>query len=363
MQHLTELNNSMDRSLSLFRYPLDEISEGLSGAAPVQCLARPIVEQVSDRIERHLVVDGQVRALGQHLAQQPVGVFTGTSLPRAMRVTEVNTHVGCSRQVSVHGHFFALVVGQRLPQRRRDLVELEGERRQRGLSRRVGHLGQQHQPCSALDQHANGGFVARTFDQVSLPVTRHDAIRGLRRAQMNADHFGNLPPSVFACGAWFAPALALTQTCDEVFAQLAFGMGVDRGVDRLVRDMQFWIVGPHRAQCLRNLLWRPQPTEHMRHHRPQWPVRIELARTARPRAAGLATRLSRSRNIGTIARIAPHLPAQRTGTAPQRTPNGPQTHPLQPHRRQHNALFCLHLLKSSVHLLTLPNRQGVAIHF
>lgn len=57
----------MDCGLSLFRGRLDEVPEGLNGAAPVQGLARPIVQQVSNRAERHLVMNGQVCALGQHL--------------------------------------------------------------------------------------------------------------------------------------------------------------------------------------------------------------------------------------------------------------------------------------------------------
>lgn len=59
-----------------------EFCEDLNGAAPVQCLTWPVVEQISNGIERILVVHRQVGALGQHLAQQSVGVFTGSSLPR-----------------------------------------------------------------------------------------------------------------------------------------------------------------------------------------------------------------------------------------------------------------------------------------
>src|SRR3989344_379419 len=61
VQHPAMLNRSMDCGLSHFRGPLDEVSEGLNGAAPVQRLARPVVQKVSNRVERHLVMDGQVR--------------------------------------------------------------------------------------------------------------------------------------------------------------------------------------------------------------------------------------------------------------------------------------------------------------
>jgi hypothetical protein len=48
VQHPAMLNRSMDCGLSHFRGPLDKVSEGLNGAAPVQRLARPIVQKVSN---------------------------------------------------------------------------------------------------------------------------------------------------------------------------------------------------------------------------------------------------------------------------------------------------------------------------
>lgn len=50
----------------------------------------PLVEPIGDRIELHLVVEGQVRALRQVLSEEPNGVLTGASLPGAMGVTEVD---------------------------------------------------------------------------------------------------------------------------------------------------------------------------------------------------------------------------------------------------------------------------------
>ena len=170
----------MGRSLSLLRCSLDKITTGLSAAATVQRLTRPVVAKACDRIEDLLVVDGRVPALERHLAQQPVGVFAGTPLPNSVQVTEVNTHVSLPRQVSVRSHFLALVIGQLLPERCRDLVEVETELRQRGFNCLVRHLDQQHQARRVLDKHANDGFVARTLDQVALPATRHDSIVGLR---------------------------------------------------------------------------------------------------------------------------------------------------------------------------------------
>ena len=51
--------------------------------------ARPAVQAVGDGIELVLSVDGEVGALRQILTKQPVGVFAGPALPRAVRVAEV----------------------------------------------------------------------------------------------------------------------------------------------------------------------------------------------------------------------------------------------------------------------------------
>jgi hypothetical protein len=140
VQHPAMLNRSMDCGLSHFSGPLDKVPEGLNGAAPVQRLARPVVQKVGNRVERHLVVDGQVRALRKYSAQQGVGVLASAPLPRAVRVAEVPAHVGGICQVTMSNHLPALVVGERLAHRLSDLVELEGEGRQGRLGSGSGIL-------------------------------------------------------------------------------------------------------------------------------------------------------------------------------------------------------------------------------
>ena len=75
--------------------------------------SRAGVEQVGNGIELLLAVHGQVRALGQVLADQSVGVLAGAPLPRAVRVTEVHHHTRVGCQLSVARHLLALIVGQR----------------------------------------------------------------------------------------------------------------------------------------------------------------------------------------------------------------------------------------------------------
>jgi hypothetical protein len=51
---------------------MDEGSEGLDGAAPVQGLAQPVVEQIGNRVQPELF-----GTLGKHLPEQLEGVLAG----------------------------------------------------------------------------------------------------------------------------------------------------------------------------------------------------------------------------------------------------------------------------------------------
>jgi hypothetical protein len=344
----------MDCGASRFGGPVDEVSEGVDGAAPVQSLARPVVEQISNRVQRDLIMHGQVGAFGKHLPEQPVGVLAGPSLPGAVRVAEVHPHVGVAPKITIPGHLLALVVGQGLTHGLRDVVELEGNGGQRRFRGRIRHSCKQHQARRALHQHADGGLVARTLDEIAFPLARHDAIGYLRRPEMDAHHLRDLATPILPCRARLAPAPALAQAGGELFAQLPLGVRVDGVVDGLVRDMQFGLVGPHASQCVHDLLWRPQPAEHVCNQRPRGSVGVKLASRPSTCTARLAGSLGTARSVRTCCRIARQLAAEGAGAAPQGGADGSQAHALQPHRRQHHALFSLHLLESSRHLHTLP---------
>ena len=68
------------------------------------------VQAVGDGVEIVLTEAAQVRALGQVLAQQPVGVLAGAALPRAVRIAEVHRHAGARAELRVLGQLLALVV-------------------------------------------------------------------------------------------------------------------------------------------------------------------------------------------------------------------------------------------------------------
>ena len=51
-------------------------------------------------------------SFGQVAADEPVGVFVGSSLPGAVGVSEEHVHAGVVSEALVSGHFPALVPGQ-----------------------------------------------------------------------------------------------------------------------------------------------------------------------------------------------------------------------------------------------------------
>ena len=57
-------------------------------------------------------MSGEVGAFGEVLTEETVGVLVGSTLPWTLRVAEVDVEVGICAELSVLGHFGALVPGQ-----------------------------------------------------------------------------------------------------------------------------------------------------------------------------------------------------------------------------------------------------------
>jgi len=178
---------------------------------------------------------------------------------------------------------------------------------------------------------------------------------------MDADHLRDPATPVGACRARLAGAAPLAQVSDQVFAQLAFGVRVDRVVEGLAGDLHVGFIGPHGTQCPRDLLRRPQPAEHVRDHGPQRAVHVELARRPSGDAPVFAGSLRNARRIVPRRGIAPQLAAQRGRTTPQNRANLPQALALLAQRRQRHAIFGLQLPVSRRQPHTLS--VGKALYF
>ena len=259
----------MNRSRIFLADGRHDALESLVGTVPSQRLPGSVVHQVGNRVQRILVMHRQIGALGQELAQQSVGVLATALLPRTVRIAKVHLHARGLTERLVPRHLSALVVGERFTQGRSHRIELGRERRQRTFCRAALHLAQQHKTRCTLHQHTDRRLIARTLDQIALPVPGHQAIFDLGRTHMDTHHVRDLPSSILARRAGPARALALAQQGDELAAQLPAWVGVDGVVDRLVRDVPGGLIGMHAPECAGNLLWRPAPTEQRADRLPQ----------------------------------------------------------------------------------------------
>jgi hypothetical protein len=155
--------------------------------------------QGSQQLDRRDLGYTPTNFLGQVLAQQAIGVLTGTALPRTMRVAEVDAYAGVNSQFGMAGYFLALVIGQALASRRTDGIESSCETCQRRSRSGIFHARQQHQTAGSLNEHANRGQVAGILDEVTFLLVRHEFVRGeapdgsryLLRRVFSAQHGGN----------------------------------------------------------------------------------------------------------------------------------------------------------------------------
>lgn len=87
-------------------------SEQVVWRLPIKGLSGPAVELVADALKIVRRVDSEVRALGELVAEQPVGVLIAWSLPGAPRVAEEHRHADCIRDRVMVTHLAALVPGE-----------------------------------------------------------------------------------------------------------------------------------------------------------------------------------------------------------------------------------------------------------
>jgi hypothetical protein len=132
---------------------------------------RPVVEAVGNRVEFVLTVSRHTDALGQVRAQQPVGILASSALARALRIAEVAPHAAVGGQLAVTAHLAALVIGEALAQGYGDLVELDGEARQRRGGSGVLHPGQHHQDAPLRVAQIWLGAVAQNCNCISADMS------------------------------------------------------------------------------------------------------------------------------------------------------------------------------------------------
>ena len=196
--------------------------------------AWPVVEFLGDRVEVVLRVDGWVGAFGEVPAQEPVGVLVGAALPRGVRVAEVDGHVQRGADPFVQGEFRSLVPGQRIAQEFGQVLHLVDD----GLPDvfgvvPVGQVQQDREPGGALDERADGAFVAAAGDEIALPVARDRPVPDLRGSLRDHDHGFAETGFAALAGLGSAGGSPLPHGAFDLLPEFAPGLQVDGLVDRL----------------------------------------------------------------------------------------------------------------------------------
>jgi hypothetical protein len=164
--------------------------QGFDRGFPSEGFAGSFVHESGDAVEVLLGLLGKVRAFGQELAQEAVGIFVRAALPgmrrnrkqsgglfsrRMMGVAEPDIELQAAGQLGVAGHLQTAIVGEASAQARGQTPHLAGEALQRSFGAVAFNLGENDKAGLALDQGAKRGAVEGALDQIALPVAGDQA--------------------------------------------------------------------------------------------------------------------------------------------------------------------------------------------
>ena len=204
---------------------------------------------------------GKVGALGEVLPEEPVGVLVAAALPGGSRVGEVDVEIRRDAERAVFCHLGALVPGQRLPKRCRQVPDCGDQRVAESF--RVSfatEVGQHHEASRPLDQGGDRGAAQSADDEVALPVAGNLSGLDLGRSFADWPHLIDEPltPSVWLLSRFPGDATS-PQLRSELPSQLATGVDVDRLVDRLRAHPHLLRAWEVFDQSIADLLGRPLP--------------------------------------------------------------------------------------------------------
>ncbi len=135
---------------------------------------------MGDGVQFALGVARQVRALGQILAQQAIGVLISAALPGTVRIGKEDLDREPLGQLLVLGHLFAPIIVQGFSQRSRDMPKFLRE---------------------TLAGTPRIRPIARPFDEVAFPVAGHRTGGHLDGTLGNRRDVGDLAVAVCALRA------------------------------------------------------------------------------------------------------------------------------------------------------------------
>ncbi len=231
---------------------MTQLCEGLQRRDEVEAIYWAHIQPMRDGVQLALRIARQMRALGQILAPQAIGVLVGPALPRAVRISKAPLNGEPLGQVLVFRHLFAPIVGQRPAQRGRHVLEFPSESLA-GTSRiRARHAGQNDQAHGPFHEAAHGRGVSGPRDEVAFPLAGDRAARHFCRAGGNRRNVRDVAASIGSLRP--RPAgLAPLPHCRQ---QLAAQQELQARVDRLRRESLLHIVRIRASEAPGYLLGR-----------------------------------------------------------------------------------------------------------
>jgi hypothetical protein len=254
-----------------------DLVECFGWRSPAERLSRSAVEGDSHGVELSLRVSADVRTFGKVLPQQPVSVLVGSTLPRTLRIAEIDFQSGVDPKLSMLGQLRSLVPGQRSSQVCRQHLDLLGNGVTDGfgsatsqgrsilnsgsgyMSRHPWQMQQHRESRGALDQCSDRRAV-QADDHVALPVTWHGAVRSFGRALTDHDlgrdkRLAPLPRS----GTRHPQRPTSTKAGRQLSSQCASTLHIKCLVDGFVGDPHARIMRELDRQSSADLLRAPAP--------------------------------------------------------------------------------------------------------
>ena len=151
------------------------LAKSLCRRLEVQRFSGSFVELARDLVEIGLGVRSEIDTARQILSQQAIGVFIGASLPRALRIAEIDGDVGGQGEALVVGEFFSAIPGERLIEFVGQSSRLPDQRGDDGFGVAIGDLGEQHIAGVPLDQ-GDDEAVFGSAKEIALPMAGDGAI-------------------------------------------------------------------------------------------------------------------------------------------------------------------------------------------
>ena len=139
----------------------------------------------------------EVTAFGKELTQEPVGVFAGSSFPRAVRVTEVNLDGGLSGDPAMGCELRSLVGGERFAQRGWDTAQASCEGLADGSGVASRDRDKDGKAGRSFDEGTHGSVAAASAqEQIAFPVAWDGAVIRFRWAVVDEQGLDELTAPV-----------------------------------------------------------------------------------------------------------------------------------------------------------------------